>query len=661
MKMVIFREISRLVPIFLVVLAVAIGARFVVSNGIEQTAQNSAEIATSDWAHKIAETIPNIENVLTGEQVITAQTMIEMGHLQSKEILEYRVFDKDGTLRIKSISPETQFENSIAIGEKTNQFLNISLDMKPLHERIKIDSTQEDIYGSKIIVPLVKNEELIGYVEVINKESAIFGKFRNQFSETTFRFIILMLAAFLLPAILYLRRTAQLEQTSKRLRYSAEYDDLTNALNRGAFTKQITKDLEIASERGYSIAVHFIDLDRFKEINDNKGHEIGDEILRLTAKRLQKLLGPRDKFARLGGDEFVIYQPYLVGSSSKTTKLANDIIEVMKKPFFIKNNNIQIGASVGSSHFPRDGKQVDELLRTADLALYRAKEMGRSVAIEFDVSMETERQSRQAIEQLLRLALENELFYLNFQPFYDIKTNSLQGFEALLRINDKDGKPISPEIFIPIAEEIGLIGDIGEWVLREACKTAIDWPKNMVIAVNLSSEQFQIHNMPELVQEVLNSTGLSPSQLELEVTEGLLITDSDKVLKDLNSIKQLGVAIALDDFGTGYSSLSYLWQFPFDKLKVDKSFISTLGVADSKSHEILSTIVALGKVLDMKVTAEGVETEQQAELLRSFNCDLVQGYLFSRPLNIVDVAAELIKSVDCKVTKEKIILQQKSA
>ncbi len=648
--MMVFKEISRLIPIFLVVLAVTIGARFVANDTVDKTARDSAQFAATTWASNVAKYIPNIENVLLGEQVVSGETMKTMAHRQPKNIKAYRIYDKDRTLRLERNNSNLSFDYDIAIGKKTSKPLQAINSENLFFKKIQINEGDHSnsSFGSRAIVPLKLDSQIIGYLEILAIESNVFNKFRKQFSKATFSFIILMFAAFLFPAILYLRRTVQLEHTSRRLRHNAEYDNLTGALNRGAFTKFIDKELIIASERGYSIAIHFIDLDRFKEINDTKGHEAGDDILSQTAKKLQELLSPRDRLARLGGDEFVIFQPYFIGSSNKAMQLANEIVEVLKKPFIVDNTNIQIGASVGISHFPRDGKQIDELLRTADLALYKAKEMGRSRALEFDASMETERQSRQSIERLLRTALAGNRFYLNYQPFYDMKTSKLRGFEALLRIKDKTGKPISPDIFIPIAEDIGLIGEIGEWVLRESCKTAKDWPKDMTISVNLSPDQFQTHDMPSLVQDVLKSTGLAPSQLELEVTEGLLITDSDKVLSELKLIKKLGVSIALDDFGTGYSSLSYLWQFPFDKLKVDKSFINTLNVAGSKSQEILSTIVALGKVLDMKVTAEGVETEKQAKLLRSLDCDLVQGYLFSRPLDLVDVAAELIKQVDTR-------------
>ncbi len=639
----VLREISRLVPLFLFVLAIAIGTRFTAESAVNTMAKNIAHQISNSWSQNLVNNISNIEDIIQGKQIVKFEQAKDIANYLPDEIQSYRIFDKEGNLRFASESEELTFENFPAIRGKINLPLNEIIKEQHYYRKIVLDGETNLKFGARTIVPLIKNNQTLGYVDILILESPILNMFRRQFSDISFKFIILMLATFLLPAILYLRRTAQLENTSKRLRYNAEYDDLTNVLNRGAFTKKIINELKIASERGYAIAIHYIDLDRFKEINDIRGHEAGDEILIQSAKRLQSLLSPRDGIARLGGDEFVIFQPYFIGSSSSANKLASEIVELLSKPFNIGDCNILLGASVGTSHFPRDGEEIDELLRTADLALYQAKEKGRNRALEFDISMENERQSRQMIEQLLRGALENNRFYLNFQPFYDMKSGKLRGFEALLRLNDKNGNPISPALFIPIAEEIGMIGEIGKWVLEEACNIAKNWPQNIIVSVNLSPEQFQTHNMPELVEEILSKTGLNAKQLELEVTEGLLITDSDKILKDLTKLKQLGVALALDDFGTGYSSLSYLWQFPFDKLKVDKSFINRLDVVDSKSPEILSTIIALGKVLNLKVTAEGVETEKQEQLLRSYNCDLIQGFLYSRPLEAVDVAAEIIK------------------
>jgi EAL domain-containing protein (putative c-di-GMP-specific phosphodiesterase class I) len=258
--------------------------------------------------------------------------------------------------------------------------------------------------------------------------------------------------------------------------------------------------------------------------------------------------------------------------------------------------------------------------------------------------MESERQSRLDLEARLRAALAEREFTLNFQPFFEHATGRLEGFEALLRLSDNDGKPIAPEVFIPIAEEIGLIGEIGEWVIREACGVAADWPDDLIVAVNMSPMQFQDEDIVDTVAGALRESGLPARRLELEVTETILIANTERVLKVLRRLKEVGVSIALDDFGTGYSSLSYLWRFPFDKLKVDKSFMAELGQPDSRTMEVLNTIIALGKVLNMRVAAEGVETEEQSALLKRLACDLVQGFLFGRPMPVADIAATILNN-----------------
>jgi predicted signal transduction protein with EAL and GGDEF domain len=378
------------------------------------------------------------------------------------------------------------------------------------------------------------------------------------------------------------------------------------------------------------------------------GHAAGDELLKQVAQRLRKLMGTRERIARLGADEFAICQPYYSASPQVVSDLAGDIARAMAKPFEIGGSKTVCGASVGYSYFPRDGETVDELFHAADLALNHAKTRNRGKAVAFDPTMESERQLRASIEARLRVALVNSEFEINFQPLYETASDRLKGFEALLRMQDAEGKPISPAEFIPIAESTGLIHDIGRWVLREACRMARQWPEDLSVAVNLSPAQFAAGDMAAMVRDALNWSGLDPRRLELEVTESVLITDTDKILSELMAIKALGVSIALDDFGTGFSSLGYLWRFPFDKLKVDKSFMADIAQEGSKSREILSTIIALGKVLNMRVTAEGVETAEQALVLRDLRCDLVQGYLFGRPMRPIDVAACIIKGVSGK-------------
>lgn len=314
-------------------------------------------------------------------------------------------------------------------------------------------------------------------------------------------------------------------------------------------------------------------------------------------------------------------------------------------------SEFQISASAGYARFPRDGQKVEDVMRAANIALLHAKKNKGSAAVEFKPYMNSARQERQKIEARLRAALTADEFVLNYQPQYCANGMELYGFEALLRLSDEDGRPISPADFIPIAEEIGLIGEIGEWVLRTAAREASTWPEEMIVSVNLSPAQFQTHNIPSLVNKVLGETGLPAGRLELEVTESLLIEDSHEVFTTFKKLKKIGTLLALDDFGTGYSSLNYLWRFPFDKLKVDKAFVDDISAGGGKSREILAAIIALGRTLGLRVTVEGVETEEQAEVLRDLKCDVIQGYLYSKPLNTRDVNALLGLRAEMSVDK----------
>lgn len=640
----IHKETYRIIPLVLAICVVVVGAYFVGTNTMTHMLRASAESDAQRWGAYMVRNTPNMEPVILGTDTFDSGTRSFLRRKKPISINHYRIYDQSGFMRWDSRT-QNFISDAIANFSGHNQEAFDVLATGHNHFGIIENQHGENVTRtSHLMVPLVDGMRPIGVLEVIIDTTLQWNALRTQFQNLSIQVAGLLLLAFALPGFLYLRRSGQLEFTSRRLQRTAEYDELTGALNRTTFAKIMEHKLSTAADRGLSVAVHFIDLDRFKDVNDTRGHAIGDEVLQMAALRLRKLMGIRERFARLGGDEFAICQPYFLGSPQVVEELANDIVREMAKPFIIGNSSIQIGASVGYSYFPRDGKTVAELVRSADIALYKAKERNRGRAVAFDPSMETERQARQSIEIRLRQALAQGEFDIHFQPLYETNSRKLSGFEALLRMNDDEGEPISPEIFVPIAEDIGLIGEIGAWVLREACRTACEWPDGLMVCVNLSPAQFHSHKMPKLVKSILESTGLPARQLELEVTESLLIMDTEEVLRELMEIKSLGVSIALDDFGTGYSSLSYLWRFPFDKLKVDKSFINDLAVNGSKSREILSTIIALGKVLDLKITAEGVETEAQAKVLRDLDCDLVQGFLYGRPMKLIDVAATVMKS-----------------
>ena len=634
-----------ILPLIAAIAVVVVGALYVQNNAQWGMLRADAEANATSWAEFIVDRVPSIGHVISGKQPIEVAAAYLWGRNQFGDLKRFRVYDLDGTVRIDSAQKDFRpiYDPS---GFATN-----ALAAKVATKRTTIFTFREEKvegetrYTTTTMQPLLEGGRIVGVIEVVSDASAAWVALKAQFDAAAVQILGLVFLAFLLPGILYLRRTGQLRFATNRLRHTVEYDSLTGTLNRSAFTALLADKLSDDGPRGGEVAVHFIDLDRFKNVNDTLGHAVGDQVLSATAQRLRRLLGTRERLARLGADEFAILQPFYPSSPEVVLQLGRDVSREMSRPFFIENAEIQIGATIGTAASPTDGKTVDELIRAADIALAHAKETSRGSVLAFNREMEAERLSRQRIEMRLRHALAHHQFEIHYQPLYSMDGETLRGFEALLRLSDDDGKPISPAVFIPVAEEVGLIGAVGQWVLTQSALTAREWPDDLMVSVNLSPLQFQSHDMPALVREVLDKTGLPPHRLELEVTEGVLITDTEKVLRELREIKSLGVSIALDDFGTGYSSLGYLWSFPFDKLKVDKSFMTDLAVQGSKSREILATIVALGKVLDLKITAEGVETEEQVRVLRDLDCDLVQGFLWGRPLDAEHLAALLTERV----------------
>jgi diguanylate cyclase (GGDEF)-like protein len=417
-------------------------------------------------------------------------------------------------------------------------------------------------------------------------------------------------------------------QNEARIQYLARHDALTDLPNRVQFLDEMALT-EAAIERGEKAAVLYIDLDHFKQVNDTLGHSIGDELIKQAGVRLWGTTRECDVLARLGGDEFALILRQ-VESEADAARVADRIIKVIASPFRIGEHQIDIGASVGIAMAPGDGDRSETLLKNADMALYKAKADGRSTYHFFESGMDAELQQRRAIEAGLRSALARKELRLVFQPLLGLATNSVTCVEALLRW-DHDGRTISPTEFIPIAEETGLIVPIGEWVLREACQFAATWPGTARIAVNLSAMQFRNRDLVQSVRSALAEADLPPTRLELEITESLLLAENEQVLATLHQLRALGVRISMDDFGTGYSSLSYLRSFPFDKIKIDRSFMRDLS-RRSDSLAIIKAVIGLGQSLGMAVTAEGVETQEQLDLVRNNGCDEVQGFLFSPPL-----------------------------
>ena len=425
----------------------------------------------------------------------------------------------------------------------------------------------------------------------------------------------------------------------------AERDVLTGLPNRKALRDRLVERLAAATRAGQATAVLYVDLDRFKAVNDTLGHAVGDALLRKVADRFNSALRDGDIVARLGGDEFAIIQvdaPQPAGA----TALATRLIDLIGRAYAVEGHMLHIGASVGIAISPSDGYEPDVLLKNADLALYRAKAEGRGCYRFFEQGMDQRMQDRRAMEVDLRRALAFKELQLQYQPQFDLATDTLVGFEALIRWHHSKRGIVAPADFIPLAEEIGVITAIGEWVLRTACKQAAAWPVPVSIAVNLSPVQFRGTKLLETVTSALTQSQLPAARLELEITEGALLDNTDGVLNVLNGLRDLGTAISMDDFGTGYSSLGYLQKFPFNKIKIDQCFIHDID-AHADRRAIIRAVTSLADALGMRTIAEGVETEAELSCIRDGGCNEVQGYLTGRPMS-AEAVTEMLQSIAMK-------------
>ncbi|PKP98010.1 MAG: GGDEF domain-containing protein [Alphaproteobacteria bacterium HGW-Alphaproteobacteria-13] len=411
----------------------------------------------------------------------------------------------------------------------------------------------------------------------------------------------------------------------------ALYDSLTGLANRFHISRRLDSTLAAFAQQQRSCAIMLLDLDRFKQVNDTLGHPAGDALLRQVAERLLKIVGDKEMVSRLGGDEFQIILPD-VEDRGKLGDMAADIIASLSQPYSVEGSRCIIGASVGVAIAPYDGLTSEDLVRNADLALYAAKGGGRGRFRFYSSDLHQAAEDRRALEEDLRDALTRGQMQLSYQPVVEARTNMVTGVEALIRWNHPERGAISPALFIPIAEEANLIWTLGEWVLRKACEDAVRWPGELRVAVNVSPIQFANPDLPKIIANTLASTGLRPGRLELEITEGVFLADSAETERMFKALKGLGVRLALDDFGTGYSSLGYLQTAPFDKIKIDQSFVHGATVDGSRNGAIIAAIVALAEALEMETTAEGIESLDQLELISKLNVSHVQGYVYSAPV-----------------------------
>lgn len=482
---------------------------------------------------------------------------------------------------------------------------------------------------SILVVPIFINNALWGFIELDNCST----EYRWSQQEES---VVFAMAASISAAL-------QRQDKEEIIRHQAFHDALTDLPNRVLFNDRLTLALAAAHRIKEDVAVMFLDLDRFKVINDSLGHSIGDELLQEVANRLKRSLREGDTLARWGGDEFTLLLPQ-AQSVDNITLIAYQILESLKQPFNIREHELHVTASIGIAISPHAGEEAETLLQNADVALYRSKEHGRGTYQLYSATMNSRAPDLLALENSLRHAIERNELLLCYQPKINIQTGAIVGLEALIRWQHPERGLISPATFIPLAEETGLIIEIGEWVLRTACQQAVEWHRQglmpLSVAVNISAEQFFQPNLPEIVAQVLLQTQLDPQSLELEVTETAAVKNMDFTKSVLRQLKDIGVHIAMDDFGTGYSSLNYLKELPFNTLKIDQSFIRDLK-PNTRDVEIINAVLGLGRGLNLSIVAEGVDNEEQLGVLQTLECEIVQGYLFSRPLPVDEVTTIL--------------------
>jgi diguanylate cyclase (GGDEF)-like protein/PAS domain S-box-containing protein len=545
---------------------------------------------------------------------------------------------------------------------KTKQFLDSIVDNIPISVVVKDAVTRKFVLVNRAFQAMrgLRRDELVGKTvfEFYNKRTAEFidrmdsevlqgrcdGKNLEYDVDTqegariyaTSRIVIRDDDGEAKYLIVVINDVTERKKSEQRIAFMAHHDALTGLANRAAVTQQIEEAAARQRRRGDSFTVLLLDLDRFKHVNDTLGHSAGDALLRQAAARLKVLLRETDVLARLGGDEFAIIQSGETTQREAAGALADRIIELFAKPFDIDGNEVNIGTSIGIALAPEHGTNPDSLLKMADMALYGAKSAGRNGYRFFDPDMGAAADARLALENELRRAIQQNELELHYQPIIDTKTRRICSAEALIRWRHPTKGLIAPDNFIPLAEDTGMIAQIGMWVLRTACSDAATWPANVKVAVNLSPLQFRKTDLADAVMTALAEAGLPPERLEVEITETALIESAAECLPALHRFKNAGIAIALDDFGTGYSSLSQLTMFPFDKIKIDKSFTQNL-TKRAECAAIISAALTLAQNLDIATTAEGVETNDQYKLLRLAGVTSLQGYLFQRPCPVSEI------------------------
>ncbi len=586
------------------------------------------------YAEYMAVRIPDLQGLIadprpSAEQVRVIQQIRSLG-----SVFRFKLFDENGRLLL--LSDDESIQNGASVSDTQDpEPRRVAETNVPIVD--VFDGSQKpdrpDFYA-EAYVPLVDAEgETIGVVEVYVDQTATRAYFHDSFK--TFGLFLGAFCAFLFgaPYAAYQVQRLTAVRSRKEAEFLASYDPLTGLMNRREFVSHAE---EMIKDEALS-AICFIDADKFKAVNDIYGHAMGDQYLTHIADIMRRHTRAGDLVSRFGGDEFVIGFRRL-GIDDVTSRVRS-IVAKASEDFQTGTSVISGSISVGVAGYVQNCS-LDTLLSQSDAALYHAKANGKNTFSIYGDEMGEDLRRRNALENRLREATKSKDFKVNYQPLVDGQSKEVLGYEALLRLTDADGSEISPNVFIPVAEELGLISEIGTWVIEKAVREIAQLSDVHSISINLSPAQFRDGNLPEIVRNALHNAGLPAERLELEITESLLLEDDPKVEFQIDALKEMGISIAMDDFGTGFSSLSYLWKFGFDRLKIDRSFISALECDPARSQEIIEVILLLGERLGMRTTAEGIETNEQSELLSTLGCDVLQGFLFGRPADLYSFGPE---------------------
>ena len=646
--------------LFAVIGMVALGCAvfFGIDATVNRAVSADADHKARGWASYFIQHMPNLGKLIdTGnpdagqlERIATAEKV--------GDVFRFKLFDRRGVLML--VSDEALYASEGATARehsaKAAEVLRTGISNVSLNDGTG-KKNRPPLYVEAYVPFVDAHGSVRGVVEVYIDQTKTAALFKTSFAALAIGLALAAGLTFGLLTLAYLLRSRQAREARQRVDYLARYEPMSGLLNRASFTDKLGSALRRGS--GNSLAVVFLDFDDFKTINETHGHEAGDEFLKHVADCITKHCSETDFAARPGGDEFLIA---LTGRGEQdVVAYVEQLMLEVGRPALIHGKAISGRLSAGIYLVNDKADAMANAMSKAEVALFQAKLDGRNTWRLFSEDLENSMRSRRALEQLIRKAAEQETFELHYQPLLQASNGACVGFEALLRLADGRGGYIPTITCVSMIEAMGLIDKIGKWVLEEAARTAATWPSHLFVSVNLSVMQLQGDTLVGQVSQALASSGLRPKQLEFEVTETLLMQNTEANLRQLGELRKIGVAISMDDFGTGYSSLGYLWQFRFDKLKIDRSFVVALNHQDKKARDILDTIIMLGHKLEMTVTAEGIETAHQAEVLASLACDHLQGFFYGRPVAASEIALFLLNNTRHRLAPPKQESGQKSA